>query len=79
METMRTEEVTRTFVAWPLKFLKIVASMPLSGKLFLLVTIALILRVIAFLQPQVITIDGTLYVKMAKLFSEGKYEGISKT
>jgi len=34
---------------------------------------------VAFLQPQIITIDGTLYVKMAKLFSDGKYEGISNT
>jgi hypothetical protein len=49
--------------------------MPLSGKLFLLVIIALIPRIIVFLQPQIITIDGTLYIKMAKLFSEGKYGG----
>jgi len=49
--------------------------MPLSGKLFLLVIIALIPRIIVFLQPQIITIDGTQYVKMAKLFSEGKYAG----
>ena len=54
------------------------ASMPLSVKLFLLVIIALIPRIIVFLQPQIITIDGTLYVKMAKLFSEGRYEGIPR-
>jgi len=50
-------------------------SMPLSVKLLLLVIIALIPRIIVFLQPQIITIDGTLYIKMAKLFSEGRYEG----
>jgi 4-amino-4-deoxy-L-arabinose transferase-like glycosyltransferase len=50
-------------------------SMPLSVKLFLLVIIALIPRIIVFLQPQIITNDGTLYVKIAKLFSEGKYAG----
>ena len=52
------------------------ASIPLSAKLFLLVIIAFIPRIIVFLQPQIITIDGTLYVKMAKLFSEGEYGGI---
>ena len=51
------------------------ASMPLSAKLFLLVFIALIPRIIVFLQPQIITNDGILYIKMAKLFSEGKYAG----
>ena len=60
----------RTGVVWFL------ASIPLSGQLFLLVIIALIPRIIVFLQPQIITIDGTLYVKMAKLFSEGEYGGI---
>jgi len=55
--------------------IRLFASMPLSGKLFLLVIIALIPRIIVFLQPQIITIDGTLYIKMAKLFSEGKYAG----
>ncbi len=50
--------------------IQVVTSMPLSGKLLLLVIIALIPRIIVFLQPQIITIDGTLYVKMAKLFSE---------
>jgi 4-amino-4-deoxy-L-arabinose transferase-like glycosyltransferase len=53
------------------------ASMPLSVKLFLLVIVALIPRIIVFLQPQIITIDGTLYIKMAKLFAEGKYAGTS--
>jgi len=52
-----------------------VGSMPLSIKLFLLVIIALIPRIIVFLQPQIITLDGTLYIKMAKLFSEGNYGG----
>jgi hypothetical protein len=52
------------------------ASIPLSIKLFLLVIIALIPRIIVFFQPQIITIDGTLYIKMAKLFAEGKYDGI---
>jgi hypothetical protein len=50
--------------------------MPLSGKLLFLVIIALIPRIIVFLQPQIITNDGTLYIKMAKLFAEGKYGGI---
>ena len=50
--------------------------MPLPIKLFLLVIIALIPRVIVFLQPHIITIDGTLYIKMAKLFLGGQYEGI---
>jgi 4-amino-4-deoxy-L-arabinose transferase-like glycosyltransferase len=50
--------------------------MPLSAKLFLLVIIAFIPRIIVFLQPHIITIDGTLYIKMAKLFSEGQYGGI---
>ena len=62
----------RTGVVWFL------ASMPLSVKLLLLVIIALIPRIIVFLQPQIITTDGTLYVKMAKLFSEGRYEGIPR-
>jgi hypothetical protein len=58
--------------------IRFVTSMPLSGKLFLLVILALILRIIVFLQPQIIPLDGTLYVQMAKLFSEGKYEGIPR-
>jgi len=53
-----------------------VVSMPLFAKLCLLVLIALIPRFIVFLQPQIITNDGTLYIKMAKLFSEGNYSGI---
>jgi hypothetical protein len=75
MESIKTEEVTRTPLAWPLKFIKILASVPLSVKLFFLVVIALIPRIIVFLQPQIITIDGTPYIKMAKLFSEGQYGG----
>jgi hypothetical protein len=51
------------------------ANMPLSGKLLLLIIIALIPRIIVFLQPQIITNDGTLYIKMARLFSEGNYGG----
>jgi 4-amino-4-deoxy-L-arabinose transferase-like glycosyltransferase len=58
--------------------IRFLASMPLSCKLFLLVIIALIPRIIVFLQPQIITIDGTLYIKMAKLFSEGQYDGIPR-
>jgi 4-amino-4-deoxy-L-arabinose transferase-like glycosyltransferase len=54
-------------------------SMPLSIKLLLLVVIALIPRIIALLQPQIITIDGTLYISMAKLFAEGKYAGTSSS
>src|SRR4030042_2067525 len=59
----------------PLRFIEILTSMPLSGKLLFLVILALIPRIIVFLQPQIITIDGTLYIKMAKLFSEGQYGG----
>jgi hypothetical protein len=50
-------------------------SMPLSVRLFLLVIIALIPRIIVFFQPQIITNDGMLYIKMARLFSEGQYGG----
>jgi hypothetical protein len=55
------------------------ASMPLSLKLTLLTLITLLPRVVASLQPKIITFDGTLYIKMAKLFSEGNYTGISNT
>jgi hypothetical protein len=55
--------------------IRFVASVPLSGKLLLFVMAALIPGIIVFLQPQIITIDGTLYIKMAKLFSEGQYRG----
>jgi uncharacterized membrane protein (Fun14 family) len=41
--------------------IRFVASMALSGKLLLLVIGALIPRIIVFLQPQIITINGTLY------------------
>jgi hypothetical protein len=50
--------------------------LPLSAKLCLLVLAALIPRIIVFLQPQIITNDGMLYVKMAKQFLLGTYEGI---
>jgi hypothetical protein len=72
---IKKEEATRSSMTGPLRFIEILTSMPLSVTLFLLVTIALIPRIIVFLQPQLITIDGTLYVKMAKLFSEGQYGG----
>jgi hypothetical protein len=75
MERAKTEEVTETFLAWPSRIIGMLTSMPLSLKLVLLVLITLIPRALAFLQPQVITNDGTLYIKMAKLFSEGKYAG----
>ena len=55
--------------------IQFVASMPRSGKLFLLVLIAFIPRIIVFLQPQIITTDGVQYIKMAQFFSEGKYGG----
>jgi 4-amino-4-deoxy-L-arabinose transferase-like glycosyltransferase len=57
------------------RFEETLVSAPLSAKLCFLVLIALFPRVLAFLQPQIITLDGTLYVKMAKLFAEGKYSG----
>ncbi|MGQ9648014.1 MAG: ArnT family glycosyltransferase, partial [Thermodesulfobacteriota bacterium] len=50
-------------------------SMPVWAKLLLLVIAALIPRIIVLLQPQIITNDGVLYVRMAKLFAEGKYAG----
>ena len=75
IERAKTEEVTETSVAWLSRIIRILTSMPLSLKLGLLVLITLLPRMLAFLQPQIITIDGTLYIKMAKLFSEGKYAG----
>ena len=53
-----------------------IASMPLCLKLALLVLITLLTRILAFLQPQIITTDGVLYVQIAKLFSEGNYAEI---
>jgi hypothetical protein len=79
IERAKTEEVTETFLAWPSRIIRMLTSMPLSLRLGLLVLIALIPRVLAFLQPQIITIDGTLYIKMARLFSEGKYGGVPGT
>jgi hypothetical protein len=75
IERAKTEEVIETIVAWPSRIIGTLASMPLSLKLGLLVLIALFPRVLAFLQPQIITLDGTLYIKMARLFSEGQYGG----
>ncbi|MBS3918883.1 MAG: glycosyltransferase family 39 protein [Deltaproteobacteria bacterium] len=49
----------------------------LSIKLVFLVLITLVTRVIAFLQPQIIPLDGVLWVKMARLFSEGGYTGVA--
>ncbi len=51
------------------------SSISLWAKLFLLIFGTLIPRIIVFLQPQIITNDGTLYIRMAKLFAEGKYGG----
>ena len=79
VDKARTEEVTETVFAWPLRMIGRISSMPLSLKLVFLVLITLLPRILAFLQPQIITIDGTLYIKMAKLFSEGKYEGVHGT
>jgi hypothetical protein len=56
--------------------IRLFTSLPLSAKLCLLVLAALIPRIIVFLQPQIITNDGMLYVKMAKQFLLGTYEGI---
>jgi hypothetical protein len=70
--TTLAENKERTGYGW------VFVSMPMWVKLFLLVMIALIPRIIVFLQPQIIPLDGTLYVQMAKLFSEGKYEGIPR-
>jgi hypothetical protein len=78
-ERAKTEEVTETFLAWPSRITGMLVSMPLSLKLVLLVLIALLPRALAFLQPQIITIDGTLYIKMAKLFSGGNYGGVPGT
>ena len=54
-------------------------SMPVWAKLLLLVIAALIPRITVLLQPQIITNDGVLYVRMAKLFAEGKYAGTPGT
>ncbi len=56
-------------------FLRFFTSMPLALKLVILVIVALIPRLIVFLQPQIITNDGVLYIQMAKQFSEGRYAG----
>ena len=61
------------------KIIEIIASMPLSLKLVLLVLITLITRIVVLLQTQIISNDGVFYIQIAKLFSEGKYEDISKT
>jgi hypothetical protein len=54
-------------------------SMSLSLKLIVLILITLLTRLLIFLKHQIITNDGMLYVQMAKLFSEGKYEGIASS
>jgi hypothetical protein len=79
VERAKTEEVSERFLVWPSRVMETLASMPLSLKLGLLVLITLLPRVLASLQPQIITLDGTHYVQMAKLFSEGKYEGIARS
>ena len=56
--------------------MEIFASMPLFLKLALLVLIALLTRVMSFLQTPIISNDGFLYIQLAKLISEGKYDEI---
>src|SRR4030043_1789220 len=75
MEGTKKEEVKNHFTGQLSGVEQTFISTPLFIKLAVLALIALIPRIIVFLQPQIITIDGMLYVKMAKLFSEGKYAG----
>ena len=79
IEKVKTEEVRETFLAWPSRIIGMLTSMSLSLKLVLLVLITLLTRILAFLQPQIIPNDGVYYIQLAKLFSEGKYEGLSGT
>ena len=78
MEREKREKDIQTSPRWVLGTNRI-ASMPLCLKLALLVLITLLTRVLAFLQPQIIPNDGVFYIQLAKLFSEGKYEGLSST
>jgi 4-amino-4-deoxy-L-arabinose transferase-like glycosyltransferase len=55
---------------------QILASMPLTLKLALLVLITLLTRVMSFLQTPIISNDGILYIQLAKDFSEGKFEAL---
>jgi len=51
--------------------------MPLYLKLIVLVAVSLLTRIIFFIQPQILPLDGVLWIKMAKLFSEGGYTGVA--
>ncbi len=79
MERAKREENTQTYIACQSRIKEIFSTVPLSLKVALLVLITLITRVLAFFQTQIISNDGVLYIQMAKLFSEGKYEGIYGT
>lgn len=48
----------------------------LSFKLVFLVLVALATRIVVFVQPQIISVDGVLWIKMARLFSVGGYAGV---
>ncbi|MFB3883674.1 MAG: ArnT family glycosyltransferase [Thermodesulfobacteriota bacterium] len=48
----------------------------LFTKLILLVVLALLPRLLLLLKPDIITVDGMIYIKMAKLFGEGSYARI---
>ena len=75
MEGTKKEKVEKHFTGLLSKAEQTFISTPLFVKLAVLALIALIQRIIVFLQPQIITNDGTLYIKIAKLSSEGQYAG----
>jgi hypothetical protein len=75
MKGRKKEKVGKHFTGQLSRVEQTLISAPLSMKLAILAFITLIPRIIVFLQPQIITNDGTLYIRMAKLFSEGKYGG----
>ncbi|OGW47590.1 MAG: hypothetical protein A2Y66_03350 [Nitrospirae bacterium RBG_13_41_22] len=72
------KEKIKTSLAWGWGK-EVLASMSLFHKLTILVLITFITRYLAFFQLKMITNDGVLYIQMAKLFSEGKFEGIPGT
>lgn len=79
MERAEKEKNSETNAAFLSRTKGILASMPLSLKLALLVLITFLTRVLAFYQMQIISNDGVLYIQLAKDFSEGKFEGLLGT
>lgn len=79
MEKANREKDMEATTGWLWGTKETLTSLPLSLKLALLILITLLTRIVAFLQPQIISNDGVFYIQIAKLFSEGKYEEISNT